>query len=173
MNSKTRLFSYLLFVAGVAVLTGAVLFYLHTQIGTSAGLAESVPQEIAGLSLSQAIVGQEAIDSIHQLHGKDFPLTGGAVASYGTQKIILWVSSTRGAGDAEELTELMKTRIAEGRSPFVDQGSFRVDGSLVYALEGLGQVHYYWQSGSLMLWLAADRELAISALQQTVEFYAP
>jgi len=173
MKSRTRLLSYLFFVAGIAVLTSAFLFYLHAQPRTNDNLVERVPQSIAGLQLSQVITGQEAIDSIHQLHGKDFPLSGGAVATYGTQNAILWISGTGGERDAADLTELMKTRIAEGRSPFIDQGSFKVDGTLIYALEGLGQVHYYWQSGSLVLWLAVDQELAISALQQIVEFYAP
>ena len=173
MKSKTRILSYLFYVGGVVVLTGTVLFYLHTQPKSNENLVERVPQSIVGLKLSQVITGQEAIDSIHQLHGKEFPLSSGAVATYGTQNATLWVSGTEGEREVANLTELMKTRIAEGHSPFIDQGSFKVDGILVYALEGLGQVHYYWQSGGLVLWLAVDQELAISALQQTVEFYTP
>ena len=169
---ENKNFFYLLFVFGVAILTGTVLVYLHIRTNSNNDLAEKVPQTLAGLSLSQVITGQEAIESIHQLHGRDFPLKGGAVASYGAQNATLWVAGTGGESDAAALTELMKVRIAEGRSPFVAQDSFKVEGSLVYALEGLGQVHYYWQSDSLVLWLAVDWELAISALQQAVEYYA-
>ena len=62
-------------------------------------------------------------------------------------------------------------RIAEGRSPFEELGSFELDDFVIYELEGIGQTHYYWQSGRLVLWLAADGELAERALGEVVIFY--
>ena len=173
MNSKNRLLSYIFFVTGVAVLGAVGLFAWHTSLAEKVVLGSSVPPEIAGFPLAQEISGQEAIDSIHELHGKDFVLVDGAVAAYGVQNVILWVSDAGSESAAADLTDLMKVRIAEGRSPFSDQGSFDVDGFLVYALDGLGQTHYYWQSGRLVLWLAADYDIALSALQETVRFYRP
>jgi len=173
LSSKKRLLSYVFFVTGISLLIGVVLYYFYIRPTTGTDQAESIPRTIAGLALAQVITGQEAVDAIHQLHGKDFPLTNGAVASYGAQNATLWVSGTGGESDAAALTEMMKVRIAEGRSPFVDQGSFNLDGFTIYALDGLGQAHYYWQSGSLVLWLTVDQELASSALQETIHFYRP
>ena len=173
MSSKNRLISYILFVVGIAILVIVGMYALHINRPARQFLGSSTPQTIAGISLAQVITGQQAIDSIHQLHGKDFPLVDGAVAVYGEQNVILWVSDAGSQTAAADQTELMKVRIAEGRSPFVDQGTFEQNGFLIYALDGLGQAHYYWQSGSLVLWLAADYEIAPGALQETVRFYKP
>ena len=171
MLTRNRLLSYLLFIAGVAVLTGTIMYSLHIRQSGNNSLENNVPQMIADLSLTRLIVGQEAIESIHQLHGKDFPLVDGAVAVYGNQNVILWVSDAGSVSAAADLTELMKIRIAEGRSPFEELGSFELDDFVIYELEGIGQTHYYWQSGRLVLWLAADGELAERALGEVVIFY--
>ena len=163
--------SYLLLVAGVAVLTGTVFYYLHIKQAKNNAFENSVPREIAGLPLTQLITGQDAIESIQQLHGKEFPLVDGAVAIYGDRSVILWVSDAGSISAAADLAELMKIRIAEGRSPFEELGSFGLDNFFIYELEGMGQAHYYWQSGNLVLWLAADGGLAENALKETAEYY--
>jgi hypothetical protein len=171
MPPRNRLLSYLLIVAGVAVLTGTALYYLHIKQAEGNALENNLPQSVADLPLAQLIVGQEAIKSIHQLHGKDFPLVGGAVAVYGTQNVILWVSDAGSVSAAADLTELMKVRIGEGRSPFEELGSFDLGEFVIYELDGMGQTHFYWQSGRLVLWLAADGELAEEALHEVADFY--
>ena len=170
MLTRNRLLSYLLFAVGVAVLTGTVLYYLHISQTESSASEDNIPQVVADLPMEQLIVGQEAIKNIHQLHGKDFPLEAGAVAVYAEQNVILWVSDTGSISAAADLTELMKVRIAEGRSPFVALGDFELDGLTIYALDGLGQAHYYWQAGKLVLWLAADVEIAERAMSEVTEY---
>lgn len=171
MSSRNRLLSYFLFVIGVVILAGAVFYYLHVKRPENDALASSVPQMIAGIPLSQVVAGEEAIENIQQLHGKGILLVDGAVAVYGHQNLILWVSDAGNRSGGEELTELMRIRINEGRSPFEERGDFELDGLRIYALDGLGQKHYYWRSGQLVIWLAADRELAEEALQEVVAFY--
>ena len=171
MPTRNRLLSYLLLVAGVAVLTGTVLYYLHIKQAENNALENSVPQEIAGLPLTQPIAGQEAIENIQQLHGKEFPLVDGSVAIYGDRSVILWVSDAGSISAAADLTELMRIRIAEGHSPFQELGNFELDDFVIYELEGMGQVHYYWQSENLVLWLAVDGILAEDALHEVAIFY--
>ena len=171
MPVRNRLLSYLLFAAGVVILTGTVLYYLHINQAENNDLENNVPQAVAVLPLEKLIVGQEAIASIHQMHGRDFPLAGGTVAIYGNQNVILWVSDAGSVSGAADLTELMKVRIAEGRSPFEELGNFELGGLTIYALEGMGQAHYYWQSDRLVLWLAADADIAKQALQETMAIY--
>jgi len=171
MSSRNRLLSYFLFVIGVVILAGAVFYYLHVNQPEKGALASSVPQMIAGIPLSQVITGEEAIENIQQLHGKGIPLVEGAVAVYGNQNLILWVSDAGNRSGAEELIELMRIRINEGSSPFEERGDFKLEDLTIYALDGMGQNHYYWRSGQLVMWLAADRELAEEALQEVVAFY--
>ncbi len=161
---------------GGVIVVGALLTWAHVSqsvppMPATEVVAGAPPHTIAGVPLSQVITGPEAIRSIQQLHGKEFPLVSGAVATYGDGNIVLWVS---GAGDeaaAAELTALMTERIAEGRSPFTEEGTRQVDGFTIYDLSGLGQRHFYWQSGDLVLWLAADEALAEDALKEVVSFY--
>ena len=169
MNERKRLISYVLFMLGVAILVGTVWFALHT--GSSRQVAPDVPQEVAEVEMTQFITGPEAIESIQQLHGVEILLAGGVVAAYGNQNIILWVSDAGEVATAADLTELMKVRIAEGRSPFVELGDFELEGKTIYALDGMGQAHYYWQSGELVIWLAADVDLAEGAIREVVAYY--
>ena len=171
MSNKTRLVSYVLFVVGAVLLTGALLFTLHTNRTADTELGHNVPQTIADFALAQVITGQNAVESIQQLHGKDFRLVDGVVATYGDQNATLWVSDAGSVSAAADLTELMKTRIAEGNSPFVMFGDFDLDGFTVYALEGIGQAHYYWQVNELVLWLAVDVDFAEQAVRETVAYY--
>ena len=169
MSDRRRLLSYVLFVLGVVILAGTVWLTVHT--GRSGREIPDVPQDIAGVARTQFITGKEAVESIQQLHGVEISLRGGVVVSYGNQNIILWVSDAGDVRAAADLTELMRVRIAEGRSPFNELGDFELEGKTIYALDGMGQAHYYWQVGNLVVWLAADVDLAESAIREVAAFY--
>jgi hypothetical protein len=48
----------------------------------------------------------------------------------------------------------------------------RADGKRsIYVLDGMGQRHFYYQSDRLVIWLAADPEMAEQALDQVLEVY--
>ena len=40
-----------------------------------------------------------------------------------------------------------------------------------YALDGMGQKHFYFQSKNLIIWLAAEPSIADEALKQILEDY--
>ncbi len=65
----------------------------------------------------------------------------------------------------------MENKIAESSGPFEPLGKSNHDGHTVYELFGMGQRHFYYQSGSLVIWLAADPLLADQALEDMLEFY--
>jgi hypothetical protein len=65
----------------------------------------------------------------------------------------------------------MHARIAEGNSPFIALGDLELEGFTVYALDGMGQAHYFWRSGNLVVWLAADVPVAQQAILESIEFY--
>lgn len=165
-----RPLSYFLFISGLLLLSGALLFLWHTTLRPSLS-AVTVPDAIAGIPLSGKLIGEKAVTEIQRMHGVDFPMTGGAVAVYGDQNIILWVSGTSAKSQAEQLIQRMEVSIAEGRSPFTPNGVRVFDGHAVYDLTGLGQRHFYFQSGDLVIWLAADEGIADRALKETLQFY--
>ena len=65
----------------------------------------------------------------------------------------------------------MQESIAEGNSPFTPIGMSAIDGRAVYELAGMGQTHYYFQSGARVVWIAAAPEVAGTALQEALAFY--
>ncbi len=134
----------------------------------------AVPDSVAGMSLTQKTVGPEAVAEVTRLHGKEFPLTSGAMATYGGDgAVTLWVSGVPASPIAGEMVRAMTEKIAEGRSPFTPTGTHDMDGRTVYELVGMGQRHFYFQSGSLVIWLAAPagEGLAETALAEALKFY--
>ena len=65
----------------------------------------------------------------------------------------------------------MRSRIAEGNSPFNPIGELENGQRTIYMLEGLGQTHFYFQSGKQIVWTAVDATLYEKALQQILDYY--
>lgn len=133
----------------------------------------AVPDAIAGMRLAQKTVGPEAVAEVTRLHGKEFPLTSGAMAMYGKGTVTMWVSGAPASPLAAEMVLAMEKKISEGRSPFTPLGTREMNGHTVYELTGMGQRHFYFQSGRLVVWLAADQSIAEQALGEVTQFYSP
>jgi hypothetical protein len=158
------------------MLTGVVIavtafgwLYYEQKIANPAPV--SIPSTLAGLHLKDQMTGRQASFDFSQLHGKQFPLISGAVGVYGNHQATLWVAGTPLKAMAAEMVSAMQDKIAEGRSPFTPTGEFSNKGRTIYSLEGMGQKHYYFQSGNLVIWLAIEANLAEPALQQLQEYY--
>jgi hypothetical protein len=65
----------------------------------------------------------------------------------------------------------MEASIAGGGSPFTPIAQQDIGARTVYALEGMDQVHFYFQSGVRVVWLGADPDLAEAALDETMAFF--
>ena len=158
---------------------GALLFLASVGYWAySAALANpgpvAVPDSVAGMRLTQKTVGPEAVVEVTRLHGKAFPLISGAMATYGGEgAVTLWVSGAPASLIAGEMVRAMTEKIAEGRSPFTPTGTHDMDGRAVYELVGMGQRHFYFQAGRLVVWLAAPagEALAEKALGEMLQFY--
>jgi hypothetical protein len=64
------------------------------------------------------------------------------------------------------MTDDMTAKIAGGRSPFSPSGTRQANGRTVYTLTGMGQLHFYWQTGNRVVWLAMDPGQADAGLDQ-------
>ena len=131
-----------------------------------------LPNQLAGLSLTDLQEGTDAIAVITDLHGQEFPVDFGAVGIYGDRDVIVWIAGAASESIAAEMTDAMQQSIAEGNSPFTLIDEIDSRNRKVYALEGMGQRHYYFQSQNLVLWLAANPAFADKALQQILEVYS-
>jgi hypothetical protein len=166
-----NLLPHLLISIGILILVASLGYGFYHYTLTNPGNAP-LPDSLADLPLKSHAFGRQAVDQIHQLHGLEFPLSSGAVGFYGDQgQATLWISGTPSQSLAAKLTAQMMERIAEGNSPFTPTSAHQFDARTLYALEGHGQEHFYYQSGKLVVWLAADAEIADAALAKTLNFY--
>ena len=170
LKSK-HIFALLLILLGVLILVGSLGYGFYSYRLTNPESAP-LPQSLAGLPLNIHIYGKDAVNDINQLHGLAFPLSSGAVGIYGDQKqATLWISGTSSKSMAAKLTANMVMRIAEGNSPYTPIGESTDRNRTIFALEGHEQKHFYFQSGNLVVWLAANTEIAENALTETLVFY--
>lgn len=162
----------LIMMALGALLIAASVVYWRTQQALAEPTAAQLPASLAGAPLVRASYGPQAVAEVTRLHGKTLPLSSGAMGMYGEDaRVTLWVSGAPLAAMAARMVREMAAAIAEGASPFTPLGVRAADGREVYALTGMGQRHFYFQSGALVVWLAAEEGLAEAALAETLEFY--
>ena len=161
----------LLIVIGFLILLSAVGIFLYPRITDNLN-KEILPQNLGGLPLTRATYGPEAVSSVIQLHGVDFPMDDAAIGYYGSEgEITVWVSVEPDQQTAAELNDLMTEKINLGRSPFTMPVIEKFGSTPVYVLEGLGQQHYYWQADNLIIWLAANFDIAANVLAESLSYY--
>ena len=165
-----RILPVLLIGLGVLLVLGPV-GWLYFDGLVSHPAVVPLPDEIAGLQITDHKTGAQAAAEFEKLHGKQFSLTSGAIGVYGRSQITVWAAGTPLNFMASEMVDAMKDKIAKGNSPFTPMTELRHNNRIIYALEGMGQRHYYFQSKNLVIWLAADPSVADDALQQTLEAF--
>ena len=166
-----RVFPLGLITLGIALSFG-VLGQLYLDSRESSLASVNLPNQLAGLRITDSKSGAEAITEFTDLHGKKFPVNFGAIGVYGNREITLWVAGASSESVAMEITNAMQEKIAEGNSPFTPVNKINERTHTIYALEGMGQRHYYFQSKNLVIWLTADPAFADDALQQILEVYS-
>ena len=170
-QSNTRLIALGIIITGILISVISIGFLLIKPSDEN-GKSPILPDQVAGLQVTNTTFGKEALREIVQLHGKEFPLISGAVGRYGDKnQVIIWVAEAEDAPAAEEILLAMHNRIAEGKSPFTPTGELQNGNRTIYSLDGLDQAHIYFQSGKQIVWMAAEGTLLQKAMQQVVVLY--
>ncbi len=171
LSASARWPAFVLIGLGVVLVLAAVAFPYVLKLD-SKPTSVPIPTQVAGFSLASEETGSAALHEFAQLHGKSFPVTSGAKGVYGAgNQAIIWAAGTASTADTRKLLEEMRDKIAQGNFPFQPSGVRTVADREVYALDGMGQKHFYFQSGKYLVWLAANPEIADQALQQALIFY--
>jgi hypothetical protein len=166
-----KIFPLALIVAGLFLIS-ATIGYWRFDEAIKYPSAAPLPEQVTDLPLAGKSTGQQAVWELTRLHQKGFPLASAAVGMYGTEhQVTLWVSGAPIRSLAGRMLATMRDKIGEGRSPFTSLGELKDGNRLIYELEGMGQRHYYFQSGKLLIWMAASPELADQALAEVLKFY--
>jgi len=168
---NTRIIALGIVITGMLIFVFSIGFLLLKPSVENAN-STALPDQAAGLRLTSVSSGNQALREITQLHGKEFPLVSGDVGRYGdNNQVIVWVAEAADIAAAEKILLAMRIRIDEGNSPFTPTGELQIEDRTIFTLDGLGQVHFYFQSGKQIVWVAADVPQVEKALQQFVDYY--
>lgn len=136
---------------------------------------ELLPPQLGPWTLSASVTGEAALLEVEQLHGKALGegITDAWVGRYGVESggqphAMVWVSRSPGEEPARELLQRMTDLISEGGSPFTDLRPMAGSSVEGYALDGMGQTHYYFQVGTDLYWLAVDPDQAEAVLDDLI-----
>jgi hypothetical protein len=171
MSTSSKWFPLALIGAGILLLVASITTFLILRT-EPASASIPIPTKISGYAIAGEETGPAALREFTQMHGKSFPVVAGAKAMYGAgNQVIIWVASTASISDTRGLLEAMRDKIAENNSPFEPTGVQTIGSREVYTLYGMGQKHFYFQSGKYLVWLASNAEIANQALEQALGFY--
>ena len=146
---------------GVVLTTLALL-----PAGYGGAVRAGPPESLGDLRLLHSTEGKEALREINRLHGKDLGARDGYVAHYQKDGVVamLYLAQASSTGQAGRQLERMSDRIKRGASPFYHLKTSRQGEITLYSALGQGQVHYFYQRDSSVVWLAVDAPVA----QQTL-----
>jgi hypothetical protein len=158
-------------VAGIGLLRFAVSLLLLTGCGSG---EVPLPQAIGVLKLEKMQAGEEARREIDRLHGKQIGLQRGYIGFYGaeTGSAQVWLSEHSSDREAAEAVEKMAGSMRQGKQQnFYHFRQMVIEKRTVYFAVGMGQVHYFFQKGAKVIWLAVDPALAKEAIRDAVRSY--
>ena len=133
---------------------------------------EMLPDAIGEFRLEKETSGEEARKEINRLHGKNVDFRTGYIGTYkhGHKGAMVWISDydakTKAAGEVEKMAQRIQTR--EGKE-FRHFRMISIEGIPVYFVLGMGQAHYFYQSGNKVIWLAVDPQLAKETIRDLIE----
>ena len=112
------------------------------------------PNQLAGYHLTTVMVGPEAIAEVNGLHGKEIDVVDAWIGHY-QQGGTVWVARAASELKARELLDVMVLGIEEGSSPFKGLTQQDFQGMPLYTVRDARQIHFFYQIGAQVVWLAA------------------
>ena len=135
--------------------------------------AKLFPQQLAGMSLTNAISGPDAIKEVSQLHGSNIEVKTAYVVAYqgsGGLSMNIWFSEAKDEKDAKGLFVAMDSKMPTTQA-FQNYKTVTVDGKQFKFVTGMGQEHYYWQTGNRVIWVSIGGKNTAEVLKQVAPLY--
>jgi hypothetical protein len=122
----------------------------------------TIPSALGGLQLVETVTGDEGLAQVNRMHGKDIRLDRGFIAQYSgsSARATMWTGWAKSEAVAQALTDRMTAKIGPDHPVFQDLQVLNVSGRTIYAATGQGQQHYYFRSGTAVVWVAVDNAAA-------------
>lgn len=150
-----------------------ILFLAPLILYTACSSADvPLPQAIGSLRLEKVQSGEEARREIDRLHGKQIDFLRGYIGTYVAEngRGQLWVSEHGSENEAAGAVENMDRSMKQGKQQsFWHFRKIMIEQRPVYLAVGMGQVHYFFQKGGRVIWLAVDPPLAKEAIRDVLK----
>lgn len=133
----------------------AVLFILFSACSVQ---KEYLPNEVFELSLTKKLTGSEAESFVNRLHYGTVAAEENEIGFYSSEKgsAVIYISYYNSIDEASEILLQMVEKIENVPSPFEGGDSFELYDHIIYRYSGLGQSHFVFSSGNILLWISAD-----------------
>lgn len=135
--------------------------------------AKLFPPQLAGMNLKSAVSGQEAIQSVSQLHGTNIQIKTAYVVSYqgnDGSNMTVWFSEGKDEKDAKDLFKAMDVKMPKSQA-FQNYKDVTINGKQYKFVTGMGQDHYYWLNGKRVMWVAVGGKNSADVLKQVAPLY--
>lgn len=122
--------------------------------------APPIPAQLGELHLVSSITGSDAVKQMNQLHGlQNLGVIGGYIATYQPNRqtsgvqAVLWVGESGSTAGAQQLLDRMTGAMSANPTIFSAPQRRTVDGITIYATQGQGGQHYFYQMSNKVVWL--------------------
>ncbi len=136
--------------------------------------AKLFPQQLAGMTLANAITGSQAEQAISQLHGTDIKIQNPVVAMYqgnGNDQMVIYYSEAQTEQDAAKLFKAMDDKVPSSKA-FQNYKSVKIDGREYKSVTSSdGMQHFYWVSSKRVMWVGIIAANAVDVLKQVAPLY--
>ncbi len=132
------------------------------------------PQQLAGMSLANAVTGSQAEQAINQMHGADIKVQQAVVAMYqgnGNDQLVIYYSEAKNEQDAAALFKSMDQKVPASKA-FQNYKSVKIDGREYKSVTSSdGMQHFYWLTGKRVMWVGIIAANPADVLKQVAPLY--
>ncbi len=132
------------------------------------------PGELAGMKRVDAVTGQNAIDSVSQMHGTDIKVVSAFVVMYqgsGKDQMTIWLSESKDEKDAAAMFKAMDDKMPKTQY-FQNYKTVKIDGKEYKFVTGKDRMeHYYWLKGKRNIWVGIAGANTAEVLKKVAPLY--
>ena len=132
------------------------------------------PDKIGEKERLRVISGKPAAGLVNKMHGQSVATDANVIAEYGKgeNKDLLYISRYADPEAAQEAFDLMIEKMAAAeKSPFFHLMPIGKYQKKAYMTQGMGAVHYIYQSGSFLLWFQTFQSFGTTLPLQLLALY--
>jgi hypothetical protein len=127
-----------------------------------------MPREISGFSLSQKLTGKEAADFLNKLHLQKVTDEQSEIGFYKGKSgdAVIYLTYYSSAEEASEYEKRMTDKITNENTPFIMGAYENIGGRRIFRTFGMGQTHFVFSDGNVLIWLSFETSGAIELLNE-------